>query len=62
MKNIARPSAYDTIVRDKEAAKQNIDVALEERPRVLTVAITKKKAAETQANITLDKVSFLFNS
>ena len=57
MKDIARPIAYDSIVRDKEAAKQNITIALEERPRVLTTAMTEQKMAETQANITIDKVS-----
>ena len=57
MKDIARPIAYDSIVRDKEAAKQNITVALEERPRVLTAAITEREIAEIQVNITRDKVS-----
>jgi regulator of protease activity HflC (stomatin/prohibitin superfamily) len=53
--NIARPSQYETAVKNKEAAKQNIDVALQERPRKLTEAQTKKKEAAAQANITIEK-------
>ncbi|XP_057305170.1 uncharacterized protein LOC130642109 [Hydractinia symbiolongicarpus] len=53
--NIKRPSAYEKVVRDKEAAKQNIAVAEQERPRILTAANTKLKEAQTQANITLNK-------
>jgi regulator of protease activity HflC (stomatin/prohibitin superfamily) len=52
--DILRPYEYETIVRDKESAKINIKVATQERPRILTAAKTKKKEAETQANITLD--------
>jgi len=52
--DIKRPYEYETIVRDKESAKINIKVATQERPRILTAAGTKKKEAETQANITLD--------
>lgn len=46
-------------MRDKEAAKQNIAVAENERPRILTAANTKLKEAQTQANITLNKVRSL---
>lgn len=53
--NIERPSEYEQVVRDKESAKQNIDVKLQERPRILTAAITKRLESETQANITLNK-------
>ncbi|XP_064646341.1 uncharacterized protein LOC135499497 isoform X2 [Lineus longissimus] len=53
--NIARPTEYETAVKNKEAAKQNIDVALQERPRKLTEAQTKKKEAAAQANITIEK-------
>lgn len=52
--NIRRPYDYEKIVRDKESAKINIKVALQERPRILTAAKTKKREAETQANITLN--------
>jgi len=52
--NIERPHEYESVVRDKESAKINIKVADQERPRLLTAASTKKKEAETQANITLD--------
>lgn len=53
--NIQRPYDYETIVRDKESAKINILVARQERPRILTEALTRKKEAETQANITLNR-------
>ena len=53
--NIKRPYDYEKVVIDKESAKQNILVAAQERPRVLTAANTKKKEAETQATITLNK-------
>ena len=56
MSNIQRPYAYEKVVRDKESAKQNIQVAIQERPRILTAAKTKKREAQTQANITLNKV------
>ena len=51
--NIVRPSQYERVVRDKETAKQDIEVAKRERPRIITQAQTKKKEAETQAEITL---------
>lgn len=51
--NIQRPLEYEKVVRDKESAKQNIQVAIQERPRILTAANTKKREAETEANITL---------
>eukprot|EP00794_Sanderia_malayensis_P017304 gene17304-19037_t len=51
--NIVRPSAYETVIRQKQTAKQNIDVALSERPRIKTEATTKLKEAETQALITI---------
>jgi len=53
--NIMRPHDYEIVVRDKESAKQNIQVALQERPRVLTAARTKKMEAVTQASITMNK-------
>lgn len=51
--DIQRPAQYEQVVRDKETAKQNIEVAKQERPRIITQAETKKKEAETQAEITL---------
>lgn len=53
--NIRRPEQYEQVVIGKESARQNIDVAMEERPRILTAANTKKIEAETQANITLNR-------
>jgi prohibitin 2 len=49
--NIERPAQYERIVREKELAQQNIEVAKQERPRIITQAQTKKKEAETQAEI-----------
>ena len=53
MNDIQRPSKYETVIKEKESAKQNIDIALSERPRVITEATTKLKEAQTQANITI---------
>lgn len=53
MNDIQRPSKYETVIKEKESAKQNIDIALSERPRVITEATTKLREAETQANITI---------
>ena len=53
--NIQRPSQYEQVVREKEAAKQNIIVAERERPRMITKADTDKKEAVTQAQITLNE-------
>ncbi|CAH1788141.1 unnamed protein product [Owenia fusiformis] len=51
--NIARPSTYEEAVRSKEAARENIEVARNERPRLETQATTQKREAETQADITV---------
>ncbi|KAI8497828.1 hypothetical protein Bbelb_244800 [Branchiostoma belcheri] len=53
--NIARPSEYESAVRDKEAARENIQVAENERPRLLTQARTTRREAETQAQIAVNK-------
>ena len=53
MSDIRRPRDYETVVREKESAKQNIKIARQERPRILTAAKTKLLEAETQSNITL---------
>ena len=52
MSDIRRPRDYETVVREKESAKQNIKIAREQRPRILTAAKTKLLEAETQSNIT----------
>ncbi|XP_070570516.1 uncharacterized protein [Ptychodera flava] len=53
--NIARPYAYEEAIRQKEAARENIAVALNERPRQLTQANTAKREAETAATIAINK-------
>lgn len=53
--NIARPSEYESAIRSKERAREDIQVANSERPRLLTEAQTKKREAETQAKIIVDK-------
>lgn len=55
--NIARPSEYESAIRSKERAREDIQVALNERPRLLTEADTGKREAETQAEIIKDKAS-----
>lgn len=53
--NIARPSEYESAIRSKERAREDIQVANNERPRLLTEAETQKREAETQAKIIIDK-------
>lgn len=49
--NIKRPSEYETVVRNKESAKENINIAKNERPRALIEAKTAKEEAVTQGVI-----------
>lgn len=53
--NIKRPHAYEVVMHDKEAARQNIQVAYQERGRTLTAAQTKIRQAEAHANLTIIK-------
>lgn len=53
--NIERPSQYESAVRKKESAREDISVANNERPQKLTSAETKRLEAQTQARIALDK-------
>lgn len=53
--NIARPSAYESAIRSKERAREDIQVAKQERPRLLTEAETLKKEANTTAQVIIDK-------
>lgn len=53
--NIARPSAYESAIRSKERAREDIQVAKNERPRLLTEAETVKREANTTAQIITDK-------
>ncbi|XP_060065622.1 uncharacterized protein LOC132545958 [Ylistrum balloti] len=55
--NIARPAEYESAIRSKERAREDIQVALNERPRLLTEADTGKREAETQAQIIKDKAN-----
>jgi len=52
--DIKRPGEYEKVIVAKESAKQNIKIARQERPRVLTAARTKELEAKTQANITMN--------
>lgn len=53
--NIERPKEYEAAIRSKERAKEDIEVAEQERPRLLTEANTTKREAESEATIILDK-------
>ncbi|XP_052080290.1 uncharacterized protein LOC127718334 [Mytilus californianus] len=53
--NIARPTEYESAIRSKEKAREDIRVANNERPRLLTEAETQKREAETNAKIIIDK-------
>ena len=53
--NIVRPKTYEDVIRSKEAAKENIDIALSERPRQLVQANTIKQEAITQSETTIQK-------
>ncbi|XP_046330071.1 uncharacterized protein LOC124113655 [Haliotis rufescens] len=53
--NIERPREYESSIRSKERAREDIQVAVNERPRLLTEAKTERREAETQAQIILDK-------
>lgn len=53
--NIARPSQYESAIRSKERAREDIEVARNERPRLLTEAETKRREANTTRTIILDK-------
>ncbi|UJR35271.1 hypothetical protein I4U23_028035 [Adineta vaga] len=49
--NVRRPSDFETAVKDKEAAKENIKIAENERPKLLTQARTEYQKAIKQAQI-----------
>ena len=55
--NIERPAAYETVVRNKESAKENINIARNERPRALIEAQTAKEEAVTQGRINVEKAT-----
>lgn len=49
--NVQRPLAFESAVKDKEAAKENIRVATNERPRLLIQANTELEQAKKQSEI-----------
>ena len=53
--NVQRPLPFESAVKDKEAAKENIRVAENERPRLLLQAETELEQAKKQADIVLNK-------
>ena len=53
VQNIKRPETYEEVVRNKEAAKENIKVAENQRPRLLVEARTDREEALAQAQITI---------
>ncbi|UJR10578.1 hypothetical protein I4U23_014777 [Adineta vaga] len=48
---VRRPGDFETAVKDKEAAKENIKIAENERPKLLTQARTEYQKALKQAQI-----------
>jgi hypothetical protein len=55
--NARRPILFESAVKDKEAAKENIRVAENERPRLLLEAETELEKAKKQAEIILNNAS-----
>lgn len=55
VQNIKRPDSYEKVVRQKEAAKENIKISENERPRLLVEARTEREEAITQAKITIQR-------
>ncbi|XP_002739412.1 uncharacterized protein LOC100367895 [Saccoglossus kowalevskii] len=53
--NIARPQQYEEAIRQKEAARENIEVARNERPIEITQANTARREAETAATIAINR-------
>jgi hypothetical protein len=55
--NAKRPDLFEAAVKDKEAAKENIRVAENERPRLLLEAETELEKAKKQAEIILNNAT-----
>lgn len=51
MNSVQRPGVFESAVKDKEAAKENIRVAENERPRLLLQAETELEQAKKQSEI-----------
>jgi regulator of protease activity HflC (stomatin/prohibitin superfamily) len=52
--SVRRPKDFESAVKDKEAAKENIRVAENERPRLLLQAETELEQAKKQSEIILN--------
>lgn len=55
--SVQRPTAFESAVKDKEAAKENIRVAENERPRLLLQAETELEQAKKQAEIIMNNAN-----
>ncbi|CAH3108477.1 unnamed protein product [Pocillopora meandrina] len=55
VENIMRPESYEKVIRTKEAAKENIKIAENERPRLVVEAKSEKEEAVKQAEITIQR-------
>lgn len=53
--SVQRPTVFESAVKDKEAAKENIRVAENERPRLLLQAETELEQAKKQSEIILNE-------
>jgi hypothetical protein len=52
--NVQRPLQYESAVKDKEAAKENIRIAENERPRLVLQAQSELEQAKTQYEILIN--------
>jgi len=55
--DVKRPARYEQAIKNKESAREDIEVALNERPQKITEATTELREAETQARIILDRAN-----
>lgn len=55
VRNIFRPTAFEDAVRNKERARENINVVQNMRAQRITEASTTLREAETNASITIDR-------
>ena len=55
VRNIFRPSAFEDAVRNKERARENVNVVRNMRTQRITEAMTTFREAQTNASITLDR-------
>ena len=55
--NVQRPTDYETAVKEKEGAKENIRIAENERPRRILQAETEYQQALKQADILINSAT-----